>query len=117
MKTDAEILAGHGPCPAGRSKVDHLTMCRMIDTIADLRAKVAGEPDGGLTGSPSVFVQIAAAGDGDLYALDGRGGVWRYCPEVKTGTEKGVKTRFAFWSKLTGHRSDPADSPSRTRHV
>lgn len=63
------------------------------------------------------FIQLAATCDPSrvpvetvIVALDENGRVWKYCPEVKR--EPPSKTRFAFWTKLTDHRADPAENPS-----
>lgn len=59
------------------------------------------------------FVQITAANLANrhvgLYALDEEGGVWHY---MAADNEKG---QYAFWTKLTGYRRNPADkSTSKT---
>lgn len=61
------------------------------------------------------FIQLATTCDPSripvetvIVALDENGRVWKYCPEVN----KGGKIRFAFWTKLTDHRADPAENPS-----
>lgn len=53
------------------------------------------------------FIQITAS-QGVVYALDASGGVWKYIPAV--GSE-----RFAFWTKFTSHRADPADKKKGRR--
>lgn len=93
--------------PRGRSDADHALICKLCDTVQALKLQQAG-PD------PDRFVSLAVAvdqqtGENRLYAVDAKGGVWRYCPEVRVGDRP---KRFAFWTKLTSHRADPRESPS-----
>lgn len=52
------------------------------------------------------FIQIAAGTDSrrPLFAIDEEGAVWHYIPADN------AKGRYAFWSKLTGHRRNAADA-------
>lgn len=50
------------------------------------------------------FIAITATAS-EIIALDADGRVWRYIP----AQEK----RFAFWTKLTDHRADPAEGKGR----
>ena len=49
------------------------------------------------------FIQLAVNSE-TIVALDEDGRVWTYHKAI----EDHGPTRFAFWSKLTDHRSDPA---------
>lgn len=57
--------------------------------------------------SPAKFVQITCTARSNVFALDEDGNVWHYIP-FRPGKENGGKGRFAFWSKMTSYRRDPA---------